>query len=219
MSFSDVVIGPPLVVGFALRPTGDATPADRHRQPTQNNRQSRFAASYAAGTDQERLDGPRRGVQNIGDLILEKAAPVPQHERLASPLSGASIRSSGLSLGCSVMADHGGRPGRFSRRTLLSAAGAALVSADLAATARAGVLVDQRFDRMRDRNGWGRGWYARHFSLLFDVHDGRGRLHLPTGLKSSAPSQPIPVFLLDHECRDGTHELHFHVTHGGFGRA
>ena len=113
------------------------------------------------------------------------------------------------------MADHGGRPGRFSRRTLLSAAGAALVSTDLAATARAGVLVDQRFDRMRDRNGWGRGWYARHFSLLFDVHNGRGRLHLPTGLKSSAPSQPIPVFLLDHECRDGTHELHFHVTHGG----
>ena len=103
----------------------------------------------------------------------------------------------------SVMADHVGGPGRFSRRTLLSAAGAALVSADLAATARAGVLVDQRFDRMRDRNGWGRGWYARHFSLLFDVHNGRGRLHLPAGLKSTAPSQPIPVFLLDHECRDG----------------
>ena len=113
------------------------------------------------------------------------------------------------------MAHQGGRPGRFSRRTLLSAAGAALVSADLAATARAGVLFDQRFDRMRDRHGWGRHWYARHFSLVFDVHRGRGRLHLPAGLKSTAPSQPIPVFLLDHECRDATHELHFRVTHGG----
>ena len=115
----------------------------------------------------------------------------------------------------SVMADHVGRPGRFSRRTLLSAAGAALVSADLAATARAGVLVDHRFDRMRDRNGWGHHWYARHYSLVFDVHRGRGRLHLPAGLKSTAPSQPIPVFLLDHECRDATHELHFQVTHAG----
>ena len=114
-----------------------------------------------------------------------------------------------------VMADHVGGSGRFSRRTLLSAAGAALVSADLAATARAGVLVDHRFDRMRDRNGWGRDWYARHYSLVFDVHRGRGRLHLPAGLKSTAPSQPIPVFLLDHECRDATHELHFQVTHPG----
>ena len=96
------------------------------------------------------------------------------------------------------MAHQGGRPGRFSRRTLLSAAGAALVSADLATTARAGVLVDQRFDRMRDRDGWGRHWYARHFSLVFDVHRGRGRLHLPAGLKSTAPGQPVPVFLLDH---------------------
>ncbi|HWH64636.1 MAG TPA: hypothetical protein VNS99_00985, partial [Gaiellales bacterium] len=113
------------------------------------------------------------------------------------------------------MAHQGGRPGRFSRRTLLSAAAAALVSADLAATARGGVLVDQRFDRMRDRNGWGRHWYARHFSLVFDVHRGRGRLHLPAGLKSTAPGQPIPVFLLDHECRDATHELHFQVTHAG----
>jgi hypothetical protein len=113
------------------------------------------------------------------------------------------------------MADHVGGSGRFSRRTLLSAAGAALVSGDLAATARAGVLVDHRFDRMRDRNGWGRRWYARHYSLVFDVHNGRGRLHLPAGLKSTAPSQPIPVFLLDHECRDATHELHFQVTHEG----
>ena len=115
----------------------------------------------------------------------------------------------------SVMADHVGGSGRFSRRTLLSAAGAALVSGDLAATARAGVLVDHRFDRMRDRNGWGHHWYARHYSLVFDVHKGRGRLHLPAGLKSTAPSQPIPVFLLDHECRDATHELHFQVTHPG----
>ncbi len=113
------------------------------------------------------------------------------------------------------MADEVGRPGRFSRRTLLSAAGAALVSADLAATARAGVLVDHRFDRMRDRNGWGRRWYARHYSLVFDVRNGRGRLHLPAGLRSTAPNQPVPVFLLDHECRDGTQELHFQVTHGG----
>ena len=113
------------------------------------------------------------------------------------------------------MADHLGRSGRFSRRALLSAAGAALISADLAATAGAGVLVDHRFDRMRDRNGWGRGWYARHYSLVFDVHKGRGRLHLPAGLESTAPSQPIPVFLLDHECRDATQELHFQVTHAG----
>src|SRR5690242_4669452 len=35
MSFSDVVIGPPLVVGSLSAPTVDATPADRHRQPTQ----------------------------------------------------------------------------------------------------------------------------------------------------------------------------------------
>jgi hypothetical protein len=98
---------------------------------------------------------------------------------------------------------------------LLSAAGAALVSADLAATARAGVLVDHRFDRMRDRNGWGRRWFARHYSLVFDIHRGRGRLHLPAGLESTAPDQPIPIFLLDHECRDGTHELRFEVTHGG----
>ena len=68
---------------------------------------------------------------------------------------------------------------------------------------------------MRDRNGWGRRWYARHYSLVFDVHNGRGRLHLPAGLKSTAPSQPIPVFLLDHECRDATHELQFQVTHEG----
>jgi hypothetical protein len=113
------------------------------------------------------------------------------------------------------MADHLSRSGRFSRRTLLSAAGAALVSADLAVTARAGVLADHRFDRMRDRNGWGRGWHARHYSLVFDVHKGRGRLHLPAGLKSTAPGQPIPVFLLDHECREATQELHFQVTHAG----
>jgi hypothetical protein len=113
------------------------------------------------------------------------------------------------------MADHVGGSGRFSRRTLLSAAGAALVSADLAATARAGVLVDHRFYRMHDRNGWGRRWFARHYSLGFDIHGGRGRLHLPAGLSSTASDQPIPVFLLDHECRDATHELHFHVTHAG----
>jgi hypothetical protein len=129
----------------------------------------------------------------------------------------------------SVMADHMDEPGRFSRRTLLTAAGAALVSADLAATAcsdstqqthqgtvnKAGGLVDHRFDRMRDRNGWGQPWYARHNSLVFDVHRGRGRLHLPAGLRSTAPNQSIPVFLLDHECRDATHELHFQVTHAG----
>ena len=64
-----------------------------------------------------------------------------------------------------VIADHMDEPGRFSRRTLLTAAGAALVSADLAATAcsdsteqthqgtrsKAGAPVDHRFDRMRDQ--------------------------------------------------------------------
>ena len=32
------------------------------------------------------------------------------------------------------------------------------------------------------------------------------------GPTSTAPNQPLPVFLLDHQCSDGTHELHFRVT-------
>src|SRR4051794_22328629 len=65
---------------------------------------------------------------------------------------------------------------------------------------------------MRDRPGWGGYWFSPHDTLTFDVNAGHGRLHLPAGLDSSAPDQPGPVFLLDHESRDGTHELHFHVT-------
>src|SRR6476660_2414475 len=155
MSFSDVVIGPPLVVGFALRPNRRCysrrpPSATNSKQPAKPLRGELRRGHGSGATRRPPAWCPEHRRSHPG-----KAAPVPQHERLVSPLSGASIRSSGLSLGCSVMADHGGRPGRFSRRTLLSAVGAALVSADLAATARAGVLVDQRFDRMRDRNGWG----------------------------------------------------------------
>ena len=58
----------------------------------------------------------------------------------------------------------------------------------------------------------GAHWFSPHFDRTFDVHGGRGRLRLPAGLHTTAPNQPIPAFLLDHECSDAHQELQFRVT-------
>jgi hypothetical protein len=96
---------------------------------------------------------------------------------------------------------------------LLAAAGGAVVAGRFGGLARAAAATyDRRFGRLPDQHGWGRAWFSPHYAQLFDIHKGEGRLHLGAGLPSTAPNQPLPVFLLDHQCSDGTHELQFRVT-------
>jgi len=101
--------------------------------------------------------------------------------------------------------------GRVSRRSLLAATGALLLSRRLSEAA-AGSVYDHRFGRLPNQSGWGAHWFSPHFDRTFDVHGGRGRLRLPAGLHTTAPNQPIPAFLLDHECSDAHQELQFRVT-------
>ena len=101
--------------------------------------------------------------------------------------------------------------GRVSRRSLLAATGALLLSRRLGEAA-AGSVYDHRFGRLPNQSGWGAHWFSPHFDRTFDVHGGRGRLMLPAGLHTTAPNQPIPAFLLDHECPDAHQELQFRVT-------
>src|SRR5690348_4755155 len=106
----------------------------------------------------------------------------------------------------------GGLPRRFSRRALLAAAGSAVLAGRLAVAAIAAGPAGYRFTPAGDRAGWGEEWYAAHTTLAPDVRGGAARLTLPEGLHSTADDQPVPVLLLVHDCRDGTHELRFRVT-------
>jgi hypothetical protein len=106
-----------------------------------------------------------------------------------------------------------GLVGRFSRRALLAAAGGAVVAGRFGGFARAAAATyHRRFGRLPDQRGWGPHWFSPHYARLFDVRKGEGRLHLRPGLPSTAPNQPLPLFLLDHQCSDSTQELHFRVT-------
>ena len=109
------------------------------------------------------------------------------------------------------MAHQGGRPGRFGRRTLLPAAGAALVSADLAATARPRPRRPT-VRPIRDRTVGSATGTPPLLAVVRRPH-GRHQLHLPPA-SCDAPGPADPVFLLDHECRDATHRLRFHDACG-----
>src|SRR5438132_5328944 len=103
----------------------------------------------------------------------------------------------------------------FDRRSFLAATGAAALAGRISDPAFAAAGFDQRFGLMRDQHGWGGNWFAPHYALPWDVDHGHGRLYLPPGLPTSAHNQPVPVFLLDHECADGTQEMRFRVTNTG----
>lgn len=70
-------------------------------------------------------------------------------------------------------------------------------------------LID--FRRLSGGEGWGHGWLFLHYNRDRGVRSGWGYLRLPQGLDTTAPDQPIPVFLLDQECQDCEVGLEFRV--------
>jgi hypothetical protein len=70
-------------------------------------------------------------------------------------------------------------------------------------------LVD--FRRLTTVEGWGQGWLFLHYNRDRGVRSGWGYLRLPQGLDTTAPDQPIPGFLVDHECLDCEVSLEFRV--------
>jgi len=58
--------------------------------------------------------------------------------------------------------------GRVSRRSLLAATGALLLSRRLGEAA-AGSVYDHRFGRLPNQSGWGAHWFSPHFDRTFDV--------------------------------------------------
>lgn len=65
------------------------------------------------------------------------------------------------------------------------------------------------FHSARDRESWGRRWLPLHYRRRVDVRRGAARLVLPKGLATTAPTQPVPVFLTDCDARRGTQTVTF----------
>lgn len=108
------------------------------------------------------------------------------------------------------------------RRALLTRAGkgiAGLIGLSAVLPRTIGAATDRRsrafevdFSKVSNRRGWGRLWFSHLYRRTWDVRSGRARFKVPDGLASTAPTQPMPIFLFDHECRDCTQELTFHVS-------
>src|SRR6185503_19231183 len=80
-------------------------------------------------------------------------------------------------------------------------AAASLLPDGIVAEAEAAPFLTADFTRRRDGDDWsgsGVRWFSR-FGPRVSVTGGRGRIAVPTPLASAADSQPISVFLLDHD--------------------
>ena len=69
-----------------------------------------------------------------------------------------------------------------------------------------------RFGARGTHNGWPKPWLAQHYHRDLSVDGGHAVFSLPAGLAGSAPEQPMPIFLLDHECSRATHTVTFSVN-------
>jgi hypothetical protein len=73
----------------------------------------------------------------------------------------------------------------------------------------AGSSIRFNFRSASDRALWGPRWLPHLYARQLDVRDGAARFVLPDGLDTTAPAQPMPVFLLDCDSRQGTQVLSF----------
>jgi hypothetical protein len=62
------------------------------------------------------------------------------------------------------------------------------------------------------RRPGGPGWLPLHYLQRTDIQAGRARLLVPDGLETAGADQPMPVFLLDHDCAGVRQRLTFFVT-------
>src|SRR5919198_1049668 len=53
---------------------------------------------------------------------------------------------------------------------------------------------------------------ALHYLRPADVLDGWARFSVPDGLSTTAPAQPMPIFLLDHDAGSGVQRMVFKVS-------
>ena len=68
------------------------------------------------------------------------------------------------------------------------------------------------FGSLPDAKGWPAPWFAQHYLRDIRVSNGRGMFTLPAGLDTTAPAQPMPIFLIDRVCGNASHSLAFSVT-------
>jgi PhoD-like phosphatase len=105
---------------------------------------------------------------------------------------------------------------RLTRATLFAGvlAGAAAVPAILRGGLGGGPSKkhDSGFASLPDAKGWPKPWLAQHYLRDLRVRGGQGLFTLPAGLDTSAPAQPMPIFLVDRACGGATHALDFSVT-------
>jgi hypothetical protein len=117
-----------------------------------------------------------------------------------------------------------GDAGRSDRRTFLrrlTAFAAAGVSARwvygssqdaLANVGRWGASARYDFTGEADATSWGPDWLPLHYLQRTDIQGGRARFLVPDGLETAGADQPIPVFLLDHDCAGMRQRLTFSVS-------
>lgn len=117
-----------------------------------------------------------------------------------------------------------GDPGRTDRRTFLrratglAAAGASArwlfgSSQDArAAAGQWGASAVYDFTGEADATSWGPDWLPLHYLQRTDIQAGRARFLVPAGLESAGADQPMPIFLLDHDCAGVRQRLTFSVS-------
>jgi hypothetical protein len=89
--------------------------------------------------------------------------------------------------------------------------GAASLIGVRSATAGKTARYRDAFASRPDGDGWGEPWFAHHYNSRFVVRDGAARLGVPKGLRTTAPSQPMPVFLSDRDWANGNLTMDFSV--------
>jgi len=92
-------------------------------------------------------------------------------------------------------------------------AAASLLPDGIVAEAEAAPFLTADFTRRRDGDDWsgsGVRWFSR-FGPRVSVTGGRGRIAVPTPLASAADSQPISVFLLDHDSAQPSQRVEFAI--------
>jgi hypothetical protein len=63
-----------------------------------------------------------------------------------------------------------------------------------------------------DATSWGPDWLPLHYLQRTDIQGGRARFLVPDGLETAGADQPMPVFLLDHDCAGSRQRLTFSVS-------
>jgi phosphodiesterase/alkaline phosphatase D-like protein len=87
------------------------------------------------------------------------------------------------------------------------------LGADQAAAAMPASFV-RDFSRSADQAGWGAAWHRIHYQAGFRIARGRAVLALGGGSSTTAPSQPVPVFVLDRDSTNTIQEMDFSITNG-----